>query len=638
MTLSNAFHPPSWPVFSRSLLLRIGGAIAAISMLAVLGMAVSGLVAESTQGSGEAINRAGSLRMQSWQMTSLYLAAHAGAAPGATAQLAQAIDRFDATLEDEAIKAMLPHVGDANLGQTYRQVESEWHERIRLRFLAMATGQRGVASPAEGAALLVDMGRFVDRINLLVKQMEDSTEAKIMVMRVVLGVALLLTVLVVLLTVWLIHTHLVQPLRALLGLATCVGRGDLTARTEYTGEDELGQVGNAFNLMTEDLAKLYQDLEERVRQKTAELTRSNQSLELLYHSIARLHGAAPGKAVYLAVLRDIEELLELGHGIICLGEHGGDSGVAVASTMRPGDADPCDKSQCLWCHGSDQTRFSIANGFRQHLTLPLADAEQQYGVLILEIPAGRHMEAWQVQLLEALSRHIGVAIGAEQRIEQSRRLALLEERAVIARELHDSLAQSLAYMKIQVSRMKAALRDDKDSEASGGKLETVLEEMREGLNAAYHQLRELLATFRLKMEDAPLAKVLSDTVNEFAERGGLPIALELAMANCQLSPNEEIHVLHIVREALSNVLRHAYASRARLALTGNGEGRVEVMVEDDGKGIVKPSDMHHYGMTIMEERARTLHGDLHFEPRPGGGSRVVLHFTANGKQRGKSHD
>ncbi|MFA5082322.1 MAG: type IV pili methyl-accepting chemotaxis transducer N-terminal domain-containing protein [Hydrogenophilaceae bacterium] len=639
MPPSNAFHPPSWPLFSRSLLLRIGGAIAAISMLAVLGMAVSGLVAESTQGSGEAINRAGSLRMQSWQMTSLYLAAHAGAAPGATAQLAQAIERFDATLADGAIKAMLPQVRDADLGKTYRQVESEWREQIRPRFLVMALGQRGVASPEEGDALLEDTSRFVGRINLLVKQMEDSTEAKILVMRVVLGVALILTVLVVLLTVWLIHTHLVQPLRALLGLTTSVGKGDLTARTEYTGEDELGQVGSAFNRMTEDLAKLYQDLEERVRQKTAELTRSNQSLELLYHSIARLHGAPPGKAVYLAVLHDIEEILELGHGIICLGEHGGDSGVAVASTMLPGDANPCNKSQCLWCHGSDQTRFSIADGFRQHLTLPLADAEQQYGVLILEIPAGRHLEAWQVQLLEALSRHIGVAIGAEQRIEQSRRLALLEERAVIARELHDSLAQSLAYMKIQVSRMKAALRDDKGGEASGsGKLETVLEEMREGLNAAYHQLRELLATFRLKMEDAPLAKVLSDTVNEFAERGGLPIALDLAMADCQLSPNEEIHVLHIVREALSNVLRHAHASRARLALTCDGEGRVEVMVEDDGKGIVKPTDMHHYGMTIMEERARTLHGNLHFEPRPGGGSRVVLHFTANGKQRGKTHD
>jgi two-component system nitrate/nitrite sensor histidine kinase NarX len=630
MTLANLLHSPAWPAFSRSLLLRIGGAIAAISLLAVLGMAVSGRVAESTQGSGEAINRAGSLRMQAWQMTSLYLAARSEGRPGLAAQLARAVEQFDATLADSAIQAMLPHAGDADLGRTYRQVRGEWQGHFRPLFQAMAIGQHRAASTEEGDALLAKMSAFVDRIDLLVKQMEESTEAKIRVMRVVLGVALVMTVLVVVLTGWLIHSHLVQPLRALLSLAHSVGRGDLAARTEYVGEDELGQVGRAFNLMNEDLAKLYQDLEERVRQKTAELTRSNQSLELLYHSIARLHGAPPGKEVYLAVLRDIEQLLGLGHGIICLGRQGGQAGIAVASTMLPGDANPCLKTECLWCHGTDQTRFSLTDGFRQRLTLPLADAEQQYGVLILEIPAGRHMEAWQVQLLEALSRHIGVAIGAEQRFEQSRRLALLEERAVIARELHDSLAQSLAYMKIQVSRMKAVLHDD------AGKLETVLEELREGLNAAYHQLRELLATFRLKMEDAPLAKVLADTVAEFAERGGLPIELDLAMERCPLSPNEEIHVLHIVREALSNVLRHAQASQARLALACDNQGQVEVTVEDDGKGIVKPADLHHYGMTIMEERARTLHGDLNFEPRPGGGSRVVLRFTANGKQRGKT--
>jgi two-component system nitrate/nitrite sensor histidine kinase NarX len=230
----------------------------------------------------------------------------------------------------------------------------------------------------------------------------------------------------------------------------------------HVGEDELGQLGRAFNLMAEDLSKLYQDLEARVSQKTAELTRSNQSLELLYHSIARLHGAPPGKTVYLALLRDIEQLLDLGHGIICLGEHGGATGQAVASTMQPEDgnsgANPCAKEECLWCHGSDQTRFSIASDFHRRLTLPLADAEQQYGVLILDIPEGRQLEAWQVQLLEALSRHIGVAIGAERRIEQSRRVGLLEERAVIARELHDSLAQSLAYMKIQVSRLQSLLK------------------------------------------------------------------------------------------------------------------------------------------------------------------------------------
>jgi two-component system nitrate/nitrite sensor histidine kinase NarX len=304
-------------------------------LLAVLGMSVSGLVAESTQGSGEAINRAGSLRMQSWQMTSLYLAMPLPSEKDAPRRMAEAIQSFDATLQSEAIQAMLPRYSDNALAATYQQMQQTWQQRIRPRFLVVADGRAPQLDDRERAVLLDEMTGFVDHINHLVKQMEETTEAKILVMRLVLGVALILTVLVVLLTIWLIHTHLVQPLKRLLALSSSVGQGDLSVRTIYAGDDELGQLGRAFNLMAEDLSKLYQDLESRVRQKTAELTRSNQSLELLYHSIARLHGAPPGKAVYLALLRDIEQLLELGHGIICLGEHGGSTGVAVATTMQP---------------------------------------------------------------------------------------------------------------------------------------------------------------------------------------------------------------------------------------------------------------------------------------------------------------
>ena len=621
MPLTRRFPALTWRNLQNSLLLRMGGAIAAIALLAVLGMSVSGLVAESTQGSGEAINRAGSLRMQSWHMTSLYLAAPLSSARDAEKRMAEAILTFEGTLASPAILAMLPRWGDADLSLTYRLIEQEWRERIRPRFQAMADG--GVPDVVRRAELLADMGRFVDRINQLVKQMEDTTEAKILVMRLVLGVALILTVLVVLLTVHLIHNHLVQPLRGLLTLAGNAGRGDLSTRTTHTGEDELGQVGRAFNLMAEDLSKLYEDLESRVRQKTAELTRSNQSLELLYHSIARLHGEAPGKTAYLAVLRDIEQVLGLGHGIICLGEQGGNAGVAVATTMQPGDSNPCERAECIWCHGTDQTRISIVSDFHRRLTLPLADAESQYGVLIVEVPEGRQLESWQIQLLEALSRHIGVAIGAERRIEQNRRVALLEERAVIARELHDSLAQSLAYMKIQVSRLQTALKDpEKRAEA-----DQVLLELREGMSGAYRQLRELLTTFRLKMEGQDLASALRQTVDEFAERGELEIGLEIALDGCPLTPNEEIHVLHVVREALSNVLNHARARRVRVALScRTGDGEVAVVVEDDGVGIAKRADLHHYGMTIMEERARTLSGRLDFASRAEGGTRVTLSF------------
>ena len=628
MPVKRRFPAFSWKAFQNSLLLRLGGAIAAIALLAVLGMAVSGLVAESTQGSGEAINKAGSLRMQGWHMASLYLAAPLPAGMDARQPMAEAIRNFEATLESEVIRAMLPRAGDTGLALTYREVREEWRSRIRPRLAAMAAGWNGSPDAHQRAALLEDMGQFVGRVNQLVKQMEDTTEAKILVMRLVLGAALLLTVLVVLLTVHLIHNHLVQPLRGLLTLATHVGRGDLSTRTAHTGEDELGQVGQAFNLMAEDLSKLYEDLESRVRQKTAELTRSNQSLELLYHSIARLHGEPPGKAVYLAVLRDIEQLLGLGHGIICLGEHGGQSGIAVATTMQPGDSNPCDRAECLWCHGTDQTRISIASDFHHRLTLPLADAENQYGVLILEIPEGRQLEAWQVQLLEALSRHIGVAIGAERRMEQNRRVALLEERAVIARELHDSLAQSLAYMKIQVSRLQLALKDP----AKRPEADQILQELREGMSNAYRQLRELLTTFRLKMEGQDLASALRQTVAEFADRGGLEIGLDLALDGCPLTPNEEIHILHVVREALSNVLNHARASRADVRLALRPDGELEVAVEDDGVGVAKSADLHHYGMTIMEERARTLAGRIAIAPRAPRGTRVALVFQPTSRK------
>lgn len=628
MSPKNRFPSLSWKVLQNSLLLRIGGAITAIALLAVMGMSVSGLVAESTQGSGEAINKAGSLRMQGWRLSTLYLATPLPAGWEAETRMLEAIEAFEATLRSEAIRAMLPRAGDAGPATTYRLIHTEWRDHIRPRFEAMAWGGGVPPDALARAALVSDMGLFVNHLDQLVKQMEDTTEAKILVMRLVLGVALILTMLVVMLTVHLLHNHLVQPLRSLLGLARSAGRGDLSARTTHTGDDELGQLGQAFNLMAEDLSKLYDDLEGRVCQKTSELTRSNQSLELLYHSIARLHGEAPGRSVYLAVLRDIERVLGLGHGIICLGDQGAGTGVAVATTMVAGDSNPCDRAECTWCHATDQTRVSIISDFHRRLTLPLADTESQYGVLILEIPEGKHLEAWQVQLLEALSRHIGVAIGADRRIEQNRRVALLEERAVIARELHDSLAQSLAYMRIQVSRLQLSLKDP----AKRAEADQILLELRAGLSGAYRQLRELLTTFRLKMEGQNLSGALRQTVAEFAERGNLEIGLDIALAGCPLTPNEEIHVLHVVREALSNIVNHAHATRADVRLALRPDGELEVAVEDDGVGISKSADLHHYGMTIMEERARTLAGHVAVSPRPRGGTRVALVFRPQGSR------
>ena len=604
-----------------SLLLKLGGALALIASFAILGMASSGIIAESIQGSGEAINLTGSLRMQTYQMASLSLTARLSDDGDASTRLRQAIDRFETNLTDARITAMMPAQTETALSQSYARVLNDWQTRVKPRFLAEAAG---LPAPAGSLPLIDDVTLFVDDIHALVKQIEEDTEAKIRVLRMVLGAALLMTLLVGALTLYLARNDLILPLRDLLSVAANVGRGNLAVRTEHTGTDELGRLGQAFNLMAEDLSKLYQNLETRVEEKTAELTIANRSLELLYHSIARLYNGPVAPDTYAILLNDLENVLGVGHGLACLVEAGETRARVIASTVRPqqGDADLCGLMSCAECLAHQDLAVHPLQDGRRVLSLPLKDTEHHYGVLQLEMPPGRELAQWQVQLLEALSRHIGIAIGTARRTEQSRRLSLLEERAALARDLHDSLAQSLAYMKIQVSRLKPLV----DRADAGAEAAEVLAELREGLNSAYRQLRELLTTFRLRIEGEGLAAALQSTVAEFSSRGGIPVTLDVHLAGCTLSPNEEIHALQIIREALSNVLNHARAHKAEVRVTCNSDGSVSASVTDDGLGIHQAADAHHYGMAIMDERAKTLGGRLTVENLPTLGTRVTLHF------------
>lgn len=604
-----------------SLLLRLGGMFVAITVLAVASMSTSWMVAETTQGSGQAINLAGSLRMQSWRMASIYQRLQQAETPEYRENLQQAISRFERDLKAGPILAVLPDDETASLKRVYRQVENSWRTQIKPGLV-----NSPVASPATlaHAAVLDQIPAFVARINDLVKQIEDAAEAKILVMRIILGASVIATLLVVALSIYLVNNILVHPLRGLLQLTDQIGQGNLAVRTDLAGEDEIGRLGQAFNHMAQDLSKLYQNLEARVEEKTAELTIANRSLELLYHSIARLYNGPVAPDTYSILLHDLETTLGVGHGLACLVEAGAAHGRVIASTLQPqqGDMDMCGLMRCDECLAHRSLAVHPLPNGRRVLSLPLKDAEQHYGVLQLEMPLGKELAQWQNHLLDALSRHIGIAIGTARRTEQSRRLSLLEERAALARELHDSLAQSLAYMKIQVSRLKPLV----ERSGAGSEASEVLAELREGLNSAYRQLRELLTTFRMRIEGEGLAAALQSTVTEFSERGGIPITLEVHLAGCTLTANEEIHALQIVREALSNVLNHAQARQALVSVTCVDDGSVSASVTDDGIGIHQSAGTHHYGMTIMEERAKNLGGQLTIENLPASGSRVTLHF------------
>ncbi len=215
-----------------------------------------------------------------------------------------------------------------------------------------------------------------------------------------------------------------------------------------------------------------------------------------------------------------------------------------------------------------------------------------------------------------------MALSLQAEEDNARRLSLAHERTVIARELHDSLAQALSYLKIQVTRLNRALaKDDKKT------LEDVSKELQEGLSSAYRQLRELLTTFRLKVDGPGLLGALQMSVKQLSDQTEMNIQLKYQLESLPLTPNEEIHLLQIVREATQNALHHSQGQRVDIHIERR-QNKVSVLIDDDGVGIPdSPEKMNHYGLAIMQERSKNLGGQVTITNRTEGGTRVEFSFA-----------
>src|SRR5690606_38461107 len=143
-----------------------------------------------------------------------------------------------------------------------------------------------------------------------------------------------------------------------------------------------------------------------------------------------------------------------------------------------------------------------------------------------------------------------------------RRIGLMNERNVIARELHDSLAQALSYLKIQVSRLNRSIGKE-----DYGLMMDVSAELKQGLDSAYRQLRELLTTFRLKVDGRGLKEALINTVDPFRQQCNMQIRLNYQIMNIPLTSQEEMHLLHMIRETCQNAIHRARGNAIRIQLT-----------------------------------------------------------------------
>ncbi len=612
----------------------------AIMLLAVTSIAASLYVADTIQGEATAINESGALRMRSYRIaSSLVYNAEDDNHWQTTHAL---INEFEKHLNSQGLTRILPANAQHPLRAAYSNIKQQWQNDIRSLFdiylegiseTYHEKGQRMDMTISRDAVInlrnqyFVIVPDFVDNIDYLVTLLEEDVEAKIRYLRIYQFIALALTIILVIAALILVYKHVHMPMQQLLIAAERIRKKDFSFRTRYSGDDELGRLSHAFNTMSADLSEIYSELEQRVQQKTIDLERSNCSMELLYNTVKRLNEAAPPHLTFPAILKDIKQLIGIEQASICLNDLANESSKMLASTLHNNEFSKhlCEDINCKKHLGKNKNQTSDTHIEKNICHFTISDQNQQYGVLIIEKADRKPLEAWQQHLLESIAGHIGIAINLSQQAVEIRRMALMEERGAIARELHDSLAQSLTYMKIQVSRLQAILKKT----GTETDAENIITELRTGLNSAYRELRELLTTFRLKIDGTDFNQALEKTVSEFNERGDTCIISDNRIKHCDLTPNEEIHVLQLIREALSNVVQHAKASHASLTLHYTPSGDIQVNIEDNGKGLpCEESPTHHYGLSIMNERAQTLNGRLNIFNKPDGGTAVELSFTS----------
>lgn len=208
--------------------------------------------------------------------------------------------------------------------------------------------------------------------------------------------------------------------------------------------------------------------------------------------------------------------------------------------------------------------------------------------------------------------------------EQKQRL-IQNERNIIANELHDSLAQTLASLRFQVRVLDQALQPSAEFSTISS-----IEQVEHGLDEAYTDLRELIAHCRIPVEKQGLIPSIKRVVEKFREETNIHILLQCECQYPDIPANMEMNVYRIVQESLTNIRKHADAHIVRVLLQCDDKGNYLILIENDGKGFDKKAIQSeagkHLGLTIMNERARYLGGRLKIDSEPDEGTRIELRF------------
>jgi len=218
---------------------------------------------------------------------------------------------------------------------------------------------------------------------------------------------------------------------------------------------------------------------------------------------------------------------------------------------------------------------------------------------------------------------------------QRQRMAALEERERIGRELHDDLGQIMGYMNVQAQTVRDLLEQRQDAQAKA-----VLNQLVVAAQEAHEDVRQYILGIRRQPQTEPadepvnFVEALRHYLAQLQERHGLAVHLSLPteLATSPIAPEAETQLLRIIQEALTNVRKHAGVNSARLIFTQNPDA-LQVVIADEGQGFEAGNTrqetrdtLPHFGLAIMQERAASIGGEVEIRSTPGVGTEVIVNL------------
>ncbi len=287
---------------------------------------------------------------------------------------------------------------------------------------------------------------------------------------------------------------------------------------------------------------------------------------------------------------------------------------------KEGEFHTSDAAECARLSGE---RFFGA-GCRRVVAAPLEFRGNRIGVFNLFFNSEKEIAKDAASILETFAVLIGISLENARLARENRRMSLMAERQAIANEIHDSLAQTLAFSRMRMAVLQEAVRKQ-DCDLA----QSCIDDVKEALDDGKKSVRELITHFRCQMDPLGLRHALQVLTAEFTSRSGIEMAYTNPVTDFSMPLEHELQVFHIVREVLANIAAHSGASRASLNVSCL-DGRYVFVIEDNGAGMTGMAMPEgHYGLTIMRERARRIGAEIEVDSARGKGTRVRLNLAAS---------